>query len=390
MLLHRSFLSLTLLGLPLIIQPSLGRESSALLSSERSEATPSIIHLKNQQNIHGIVELVENLTNPSNANRIAPHKIAVILDVDGTLTDHSIPTPGESPANTRARDNAPEDVKRLINLGVHLYISSAWNKFEETLGRLRQLGLAEELEISPEPKNKRDKSFFLKGHYKCPTNKRPYIYRRKGKVISAQWTDGKDQIFFRQKALTPYIGLRATFGKEVAIEKANLIKTVIFADDSAGNITYFQQDIQENNLFPNADQIFTFELTGIRHGKSTQPIQAPKNPLAKSGVWDIRKYGILLDESETSEVSSRSTSGSSPLPLNASQSEGFRDYEGSSIIANLRNEMGELLHSEGEKPANAFAARTRYEHHLQNTHASPVPKSIYTGVNVRRLAEHFK
>ncbi len=70
--------------------------------------------------------------------------ILLTLDVDGTLTNFSKPQESQ---NIGARGESVAFVKNMVEQGVKLVISSAWPSFEETLERLRNLGLEEILQI---------------------------------------------------------------------------------------------------------------------------------------------------------------------------------------------------------------------------------------------------
>ncbi len=75
---------------------------------------------------------------------VQPESILLILDVDGTLTNFSKPQDSQ---NIGARGGSVAFVKNMVERGVKLVISSAHPSFEGTLGRLRDLGLEEVLQI---------------------------------------------------------------------------------------------------------------------------------------------------------------------------------------------------------------------------------------------------
>ncbi len=168
---------------------------------------------------------------------INPSKIAVVFDVDGTLTNRS--TPGNHP--TQERYGSTQIVLELIDMGVRVAVSSAWNDFDETLGRLEDLGLAKALKIQ-------DQDQIIKGEYQGMN------YFHLGLVASIQ-DELVDSIYYRQKAFAPYI--------IYSPKEMETVEKVIFADDSSGNIKYFKEDVAGNYLYPKANQFDYFYLTAI-------------------------------------------------------------------------------------------------------------------------------
>jgi hypothetical protein len=207
---------------------------------------------ENQENLDEVMSKVEAFMKDSHTP-IQAHDITVVFDVDGTLTDHSLPGQHQ----VKSRYNAVNIVKELIDLQVNVVISSAWNNFAETKDRLNALGLGDVLGLTDE--NPLEEGVYTK------IKRKNFEYIRQGKVASVREVGtGK---FYRQKALAPYV-----LGTEGNTKK------VIFVDDSEGNIDIFTQDIVKYNLYPNVDEVFSVGLTVIAGIKPKRK----DNPLAKA------------------------------------------------------------------------------------------------------------
>lgn len=183
--------------------------------------------------------------------KLPPKDTLVILDVDGTLTNCSDPNgPCINPDVLAPRGNAVNFVKQLSENGYHLVVSSAWNKFSDTLERLKKIGLADTLKIMPEKED--DCSIkSLTAEVKIEL----LDYCKNGLVASVRDMFNYREKFFRQKALAVYF-VHPNLDM-------NTIKHVVFADDSPGNIKIFKEDIIKYSLFPNA-KIDTFSLTSAK------------------------------------------------------------------------------------------------------------------------------
>lgn len=198
-----------------------------------------------QENIDGVLELVKSHIKEGTS----PHKIAVIFDVDGTLTDHSMP--GLHP--TKERYGSTAIVLQLIGMGVNVTISSAWNHFNETLNRLDDLKLTEKLKI-----HNRDE--IDHGMYQSMT------YHRLGLVASVQ-DPLYNPLYFCQKAWAPYM----VYPKE----QIHDVEKVIFADDSFANINVFKADVAHQSLYPQANQFDYFLLTKVEGTHQEKEINEP-------------------------------------------------------------------------------------------------------------------
>lgn len=203
-------------------------------------------HLR-QENLEGVFILVDSHLKAG----VPPCKIGVVFDLDGTLTAHS--TPGDHP--TQDRYGATDIVLKLIEMGVNVTISSAWNVFNETLNRLDDLQLTKVLNIQ-------NRDEIDHGTYKDMN------YYHLGNVAAVQST-GIDAIYFRQKAWAPYI----VHGPDVM----NSVEKIIFADDSLANIRFFKGDVHFNKLYPKATQFDYFLLTAINGiPKENPPLELEK------------------------------------------------------------------------------------------------------------------
>lgn len=176
---------------------------------------------------------------------VAPTSIMVTLDVDGTLTNYSMPGDHE----TKPRGNAVPFVTKLIDKGVKVVVASAWDKFEETRGRLEDLKLLKVLKAeSPGKCGQSDLNL-----EKLKESKIMFEYCHSGHVSSVK-DPNLDRTYYRQKA----------FAYKKVYPKLDIknIKHHIFADDSSGNVKHFNRDIKRASIFESPPTtIKTFTLT---------------------------------------------------------------------------------------------------------------------------------
>ena len=193
------------------------------------------------QTLKQVEEHVEKLL----GNGFTAEQILLVLDVDGTLTNYSDPDDHKNDKPFGARGNATNFVTGMVNSGVQVVVSSAWDKFEDTLGRLEKIGLSEALNVNRNDiKCNNDELELNNKIFKLN-------YCKVGFVASVMDVDF-NSIFYRQKA----------FAFKYVYPEMDMtqIKHVVFADDSGGNIKIFKEDIERSQLFPMA-HIDTFLLS---------------------------------------------------------------------------------------------------------------------------------
>lgn len=174
---------------------------------------------------------------------IAPQETIVVLDLDGTLTNQSNP---QKAFGAEPRGNAINFVKDLVEKEYKLVISSAWPHFEETLQRVRDIGLSNTLQARSTDPLVTDADFPVSEDFTRLT------YARKGLVTSVKADD-------REKF---YINKAFSFSPTYTNLSKSTIKRFVFADDSQRNITHVTEDYKSLGAYFHADCIlYTFLLT---------------------------------------------------------------------------------------------------------------------------------
>lgn len=164
-----------------------------------------------------------------------------ILDVDGTLTNEPDPQTLKQKQQVTPRGNVVNNIRALIKKGATVIFCSAWNKIEETVNRLRQIGFNnEDLGIEDvffKPVYGR-KEISLSSYQAIPLK-----YMQQGRVISTKIDSfvHYGDIYYRNKAFSPF--LYASFNIDT-------VKSIYFFDDSGGNLNNFIRDIRTYNPYP--------------------------------------------------------------------------------------------------------------------------------------------
>jgi len=211
-----------------------------------------------------------------------PSTTLVVLDVDGTLTNHPSPTEKYS-TPLGPRGESVGFVNELIDKGFNVVLSSAWAPFDETLGRLKVLGLLEKVGASE--KGSCEKNIDFDENIKVTVCK-------SGRVVSVQdeskvnfqykigdseksWMANTDG-YFRQKAFSFKFA-------EPAIDPSK-ITDVVFVDDSGGNIDYWNMDIARTGIFEKAN-IKAYLLLGAKNDPEVSKAapKEEKKPLLPEG-----------------------------------------------------------------------------------------------------------
>ena len=214
-----------------------GLEAVPAPAVEPVQPTTAVIDPKSLQ---AVEEYMDQLL-----SQTSPRQVLLVLDVDGTLTNYSMPGEHE----TQARGNAVEFVTKMVDRGVNVVISSAWDQFDETLERLRDLGLSEKLRIS-------QKTCFSGIPIQVGALTFEGSECHTGLVSSVQ-DPVVDRRYYREKAYA--------YSYVYPNLESALITHVVFADDSSGNVQQFLSDLQRAGIFKNA-QVKTFTLSAVRGG----------------------------------------------------------------------------------------------------------------------------
>jgi hypothetical protein len=207
--------------------------------------TLEILEKNTIESLQQVQEYLDFLINSG----VAPNEIALVLDLDGTLTTEDTPSNLHIKFLTvKERDSSTTFVKKYVNSGMNVIVSSAWNNLLATVKKLELLGLKETLGVynSVEELNN------------TPSDWNGFKVLCAGNVVSVR----KENIFDK------YYRCKA-FSIKLAYPEINVnqIKHVIFVDDSGGNVQLFAQDIGDNRIGLNADvDVVLFNLLPIRKG----------------------------------------------------------------------------------------------------------------------------
>jgi hydroxymethylpyrimidine pyrophosphatase-like HAD family hydrolase len=208
-------LAACLLGEPILAAES---DSNDDYAYEEDNFIPTILEQQDQGNFEDVELYVKALLEKPKLN---PGQIAFVIDVDGTLTTYSDPSEHQGPAQVRG--NSVQFIKECVEKGIKIIVSSAWPSFEETIQRLKDIGLGEILGIMGGEIQRGKGTLFGK----------PIEYAHLGRVASIRNTD--DDEFFRLKAFAyryiyPDLDLKT-------------IRHWVFGDDNGNNITLFKEHI---------------------------------------------------------------------------------------------------------------------------------------------------
>lgn len=185
---------------------------------------------------------------------IAADKFTVVVDLDGTITIDPDPShlQGRFDYDVAEKGDAVAVIKELVAMGVNVVISSAWDRFDETLYRLHQLDLLETMGITDllaDIQHLRFKfdyavDYGADGLFNEPSEVEMFAA---GNIVSARISDD----FFREKARAPY-GAKT--------QNVNETKYVFFADDTTTNITRFKSGLLYSNVFGVCERAFIYSI----------------------------------------------------------------------------------------------------------------------------------
>lgn len=258
--------------------------------------------------------------------RYAPEEIAIISDNDGVLTDQS--NPGPRPA--KPRGDMVKVLKEWHKKGIFVTVSSAWDIFNETLDKLRTLGLTDTLGLKPDDSDSdsdsenetvsatissTDTTIFNSDHSRAQAeeaatreaaemsqprldnpihsiegqemltrmltplildrdNGRQIDYIKQGRVISAR-QNPSPEIFYRAKY----------FALDYA-DRGELLpfKVVVIVDDSQGNIDICKKNMHRTKWYQSAEEIHLLTLPPIFGKINREDLLNPGTPFSFSAT----------------------------------------------------------------------------------------------------------
>ncbi len=198
-----------------------------------SRAKPNLtITIKPRDNMSKDLEDIKAYTGNLLKEGVLPKSILLVLDVDGVITNYSNPKDALSPESIGARGESVSFIINMIALGVNIVLSSGWPCFEETLQRLRNIGLEAILQIpSIESCAKNDNHILFED---IPTN-----CCHAGLVASVSYHD----TFISSLDKPSYYHQKAFAYKFVYPElEEHTITHLVFGDDSDQAVKDFERD----------------------------------------------------------------------------------------------------------------------------------------------------
>lgn len=228
---HKKLCITLMLGMSIVSLPHQAQAMDQL--SQSSEQNPSVENIK----IDTISDLAINIATLTSRG-VDPSLITVIFDVDGTLTNHYDPTGYTEETPISPRGDAIETVNWMFAQNVNIIFSSAWDVLGETISRLKKLDFGQYVadDVNHETRQFNDKNLDVLSS---------------GRAVSVR-DRNVDRYYYHQKAFSAYF-----FDKEIA----GKTRYLLFADDSPGNISYFQKDIQQHNIYPNLQKVYLYTLS---------------------------------------------------------------------------------------------------------------------------------
>jgi hypothetical protein len=220
---------------PAFIQPTLIKLNCS---------TAEVIKLKTKkvQTLKAAMDIVVGFL----GDDIKPHEVALIVDNDGTINNDPDPSK-PSGQEFGEREGALAHMKAAKEMGMHVFVSSAWAKegfngakegFQETLERLEKVNCDRELlgiegELIGAP-------FTLKLRKEAvgddPVEISTFTGFQCGNVVSCK-DASLHEVFMRHKGYAPAVVLK---------ELCSSIKLVVLLDDSGNNTPVFRKDASYN------------------------------------------------------------------------------------------------------------------------------------------------
>lgn len=169
--------------------------------------------------------------------------IALILDIDGTLTNEDNPELLQKNQTVTPRGQAVENVKKLLLQGATIIFCSAWHTLEETKHRLNSIGFSDDdLGISQEILFKSGKKNITLDNQVVSVT-----YQQQGRLISTRLASLLDK-YYRNKAFSFYMNPHKN------------IQEIYFLDDSSSNVQRFYSDCKKYNLF-SSQSVFLYQVS---------------------------------------------------------------------------------------------------------------------------------
>lgn len=174
-------------------------------------------------------------------------EILIVSDLDGTLTTNQIPHDNLQ-AEAQPKGDDPKWIKRLIQEGYKVVISSANNDFDRTLKSLEDLGLTQVLNVG-----ERSGVSYKKGTSAAGREVVGYV---NGNVASYRLIDPKAAVpqYFRDKGIAPTLVYKS--------EDLKGVKAIVFFDDSADNIQFFKNNVTDYHsmVYPNVASLYLIQI----------------------------------------------------------------------------------------------------------------------------------
>lgn len=229
----------------------------------------------------------ENISAPDDVyDRILQSKhimtSAVIIDVDGTITNEEDPSKLKGKKAT-IRGDAIHKIRTLIHAGATVIFCSAWNKIEEIKQRLIDVGFEEnDFKINEKLLTTQNKS------YSIPNNPLALIYSQYGRILSVKHTLTPNLYYipsfpnpFSQhrpigkiyvSSSDPYYRAKAFSAYLMRKENPNLniqeYTEVHILDDSNSNRLIAEGDLKNFNLYPGTS-VYIYEIKTSREIKNS-------------------------------------------------------------------------------------------------------------------------
>lgn len=203
----------------------------AIESTQQAITTPEVKEISLQTDLKTMCDAVSKLINE---DRLEASKIAVVLDLNGTLMK----------SNGQELPGAVECVQHLKSLGVLLVVSSAQRKFKHTLRDLTHLGLANTLGINETCSKRPLESISFNANLELD------VFHC-GSVASIR-RKGASKSRFVDKAFAAF----AAYG-----DQARQVEYVFFADDSEKNRSLFKASVLTEQAFGSqVKQLFIYQM----------------------------------------------------------------------------------------------------------------------------------
>jgi hypothetical protein len=194
-----------------------------------------IVEDSSTQDLSGLLKQLDKLFK----NGIKPENILVILDLHGTIT---IERSHLCNKKLRAKEGVIDQLKLIKEkYQIQPFLCSSWSSFPDILQDINNLGMNDLFNV----KNKT-------GEFKDLEKYSIHGYQE-GYVVSAKFRKTKN-IYFKRKGLAPLFYSKDCYKK---------ITHVLFADDSAHNLSYLTDDFLQYRPAPLLKEIYLLSTSVI-------------------------------------------------------------------------------------------------------------------------------